>query len=107
MDPNTNTTSRSKKGKLFNDLEEMMYGFGDSWPPNADSVALLEQLVVDYIEDLTVKAQNIAELTGSLDKECFMYLIRKDRRKFNRVHQLLTTNEYIKKVKDEDIPQNL
>jgi len=84
-----------------------MYGFGDSWPPHPDSVALLEQLVVDYIEDLTTKAQNVAELTGSLDRDCFMYLIRKDRRKFNRVHQLITTNEYIKRVKDEDIPHNL
>lgn len=34
------------------DIEEMMYGFGDEWPPNAESTALMEELVKDYVEDL-------------------------------------------------------
>ena len=34
------------------DIEEMMYGFGDEWPPNAETTALMEDLVKDYIEDL-------------------------------------------------------
>lgn len=97
----TARTDSARKSKIYNDLEEMMYGFGDTWPPDPQSVELLEQLVVEYIEDLTAKAVNIAEMTGKLDKDCFMYLVRKDRKKFNRVHQLLTTNDYIKKAKEE------
>ena len=39
-----------------------------------------------------------------LDKECFLYLVRKDRKKFQRVHRLLTANDEIKRVKKIDIP---
>jgi hypothetical protein len=34
------------------DVEEMMYGFGDEWPPNPETAALMEALVKEYIEDL-------------------------------------------------------
>ena len=73
-----------------------MYGFGDEWPPKSDSVQLMKELVVDYIEGLTQQAILVSETTGKLDKECFVYLTRKDRKKFNRIHQLLVTNEEIK-----------
>eukprot|EP01041_Mallomonas_annulata_P013749 gene13749-29239_t len=95
---------------LSKDIEEMMYGFGDEWPPNKDAVSLVETLVKDYIEDLAVRALEIAELRGKLDKDCFIFLVRKDSRKFNRVQKLLETHEKIEEVQkiglkeQEDMP---
>ena len=80
------------------DIEEMMFGFGDSWPPNKESVDLVETLVVQYIEDLAVRASEIAQIRGQLDKECFMFLVRKDRQKFTRVVKLLDANDEIKRA---------
>lgn len=86
-----------KKRKFFHDLEEMMYGFGDAeFPPNAASVELVEEFVTEYIQEVTSRAVNVAELTGKLDKDCFLYVVRKDRKKFNRVHKLLNASEEIK-----------
>ena len=91
----------NKKRKFTSDIEEMMFGFGDCWPPNKKSVELVESLVVQYIENLSIRASKIGELRGNLDKECFLYLVSKDRRKFQRVCKLLDTNEEIKSVQKD------
>jgi transcription initiation factor TFIID subunit 13 len=53
---------KHKQGKFHSDIEEMMFGFGDDWPPNSDAVGVVESLVVSYIEDLAVRALEVAEL---------------------------------------------
>ena len=93
--------------KFYGDIEEMMFGFGDEWPPDADAVRLLESYVVNYIEDLAVRALEIAELRGKLDKECFMFLVRKDRKKFSRVHKLLKSNEELKTVQKVELKEDI
>ena len=40
------------KARFYSDIEEMMYGFGDRWPPLSDSVHLLDAIAVKYIQDL-------------------------------------------------------
>lgn len=86
-------------GFIFrSDIEEMMFGFGDAWPSDAESAKLVETLVVQYIEDLVVKAAEVAQIRGQFDKECFMFLARHDRRKFMRICKLLETHEGLKKA---------
>ena len=102
-----NPPKKIRQGRMYNDIEEMMYGFGDVWPPNPASVNLMEKLVTSYIEDLTERAIVVSELTGKLDKECFMYVVRKDRKKFNRIHQLITTNEELKEVQKVEFEQEV
>jgi transcription initiation factor TFIID subunit 13 len=89
-------SQKEKKTKFSTDIEEMMFGFGDSWPPNPEAVSLVEILVTQYIEDLASRAIQIAELRGKLDKECFMFLVRKDQHKFQRIQNLLAANEELK-----------
>lgn len=99
--------SSTQRSKIYQDLEEMLFGFGNAdWPPNTETVLLVENLVKQYIEDLCLRSMNIAEIRGKLDRECFMYLVRKDRRKFNRIQTLLQANEEIKKAKT-DIPSTV
>ena len=89
---------------MYEDIEEMMFGFGDKWPPNSDSVELMEKIAANYIRNVCQRAKDVSDLSGKdLDKECFMYAVRKDRRKFTRVYSLLKTNEELKKLKSTEI----
>jgi len=106
---NTDTRGNSaSRGPLTSDIEDMMYGFGDSWPIDAGAVKLVEQVVKNYIQDLAARALRVAELRpgGKLDKECFMFLVRKDKAKFRRVHRLLSANEEIKRVQKAEIKED-
>ena len=96
---------KRKIGEFGADIAEMMFGFGDSWPPNTDAVRCIDSLVTDFVHDMGARALRVAELRPDkrLDKECFLYLVRKDRKKFQRVHRLLNANDEIKRVKKVDI----
>eukprot|EP01038_Epipyxis_sp_PR26KG_P008348 gene8348-11293_t len=92
-------TINNTKGELSSDIKEMLFGFGDKWPCDPETVDLVEQLTINYIEELTLRATDVAGLKGGLDKECFMFVVRKDRRKFNRIYQLLNANNELKSIK--------
>lgn len=94
-------------GPLSNDIADMLFGFGDSWPPNVESVNLIEKLATEYIQDLSARALQVAEIrpSGKLDKECFLYLVRKEKQKFLRINKLLTANKEIKAAQKKDITE--
>jgi hypothetical protein len=66
---------------------------------------MVEKLVEQYIESLAHRAEAVAELRGKLDKECFMFVVRKDRLKFNRVHRLLQANEELKNARQVEFKE--
>ncbi|KAF6988452.1 hypothetical protein CFC21_005982, partial [Triticum aestivum] len=68
---------KRKRGVFQKDLQHMMYGFGDDPNPLPETVALVEDIVVEYVTDLVHKAQNVASKRGKLLTEDFLYLIRK------------------------------
>lgn len=76
-----------------------MYGFGDDPNPLPETVALVEDIVVEYVTDLVHKAQNVASKRGKLLTEDFLYLIRKDMRKLHRATELLSMNEELKQAR--------
>ena len=95
-----------ERSKLTGSIEEMMFGFGDEWPPNRDSVNAVEALALSYIQDLCLEALEVAGRNGKLDKECFLYLVRKEKAKFNRIDKLLRTNEELKEVQKVALAEN-
>lgn len=76
----------------------MMYGFGDDKNPYTESVDLLEDLVIEFITEMTHKAMEIGR-TGRVQVEDIIFLVRKDPRKYARVKDLLTMNEELKKAR--------
>uniref|UniRef100_A0A0A9YCZ8 Transcription initiation factor TFIID subunit 13 n=1 Tax=Lygus hesperus TaxID=30085 RepID=A0A0A9YCZ8_LYGHE len=87
------------KKRLFSkELRCMMYGFGDDQNPYTESVDLLEDLVIEYITDMTHQAMEIGR-TGRVQVEDIIFLVRKDPRKYARVRDLLTMNEELKKAR--------
>ncbi|XLT91573.1 hypothetical protein HN873_013248 [Arachis hypogaea] len=101
------TSSKRKRGVFQKELQHMMYGFGDDPNPLPESVALMEDIVVEYVTELVHKAQDIGSQRGKLSVEDFLYLIRKDLPKLNRCTELLSMNEELKQARkvfesDED-----
>lgn len=67
----TNTVSIAAPTSAFqSDVEELMYGFGDTkFPPNRQSVELVEALAMDYIQTVCAKAKQVAQVSGgAVDK---------------------------------------
>lgn len=100
----TSRKRRQSAYQMYDNIEEMMYGFGDKWEPNSDSVELVERIVANYVRNLCQRAKDVADVTGTLDKECFVYAVRKDRQKFTRIYTLLKAYDEIKKVKSDELP---
>ncbi|XP_071695020.1 transcription initiation factor TFIID subunit 13-like [Rutidosis leptorrhynchoides] len=67
--------------------------------PLPETLALIEDIVVDYVTDMVHKAQDIGSKRGKLLTEDFLFLIRKDLRKLNRCTELLSMNEELKQAR--------
>ncbi|XP_061592844.1 transcription initiation factor TFIID subunit 13 [Cololabis saira] len=92
-------SSHGRRKRLFSkELRCMMYGFGDDQNPYTESVDMLEDLVIDFITEMTHKAMGIGR-QGRVQVEDIVFLIRKDPRKFARVKDLLTMNEELKRAR--------
>jgi transcription initiation factor TFIID subunit 13 len=97
----------AKRKRLFTkELRCMMYGFGDDPSPYTESVDLLEDLVIEYVTTMTLKALNIGK-KGRLHVEDIVFLVRKDSKKYNRVKELLMMNEELKKARKAFDQDNL
>ncbi|XVF14013.1 hypothetical protein REPUB_Repub09cG0019700 [Reevesia pubescens] len=93
------TSFKRKKGVFQKDLQHMMYGFGDDANPLPETVALVEDIVVEYVTDMAHKAQDIGSKRGKLSVEDFLYLVRKDLPKLNRCTELLSMQEELKQAR--------
>lgn len=65
----------------------------------------METMVKSYVKSVGIRAKAVSELTRKLDKECFLFLVRKDMRKFRRVNDLLAANEEVKSVQKNKLPE--
>nr|CAG4635858.1 EOG090X0JQT [Artemia franciscana] len=92
------STSSGRRRWFSKELRCMMYGFGDDQNPYTESVDLLEDLVIEYVTDMTHKAMEIGR-QGRVQVEDLVFLVRKDARKYARIKDLLTMNEELKKAR--------
>ncbi|CAL4114218.1 unnamed protein product [Meganyctiphanes norvegica] len=93
------SSSQGGRKRLFSkELRCMMYGFGDDQNPYTESVDLLEDLVIEFITQMTQRSMEVGR-SGRVQVEDVMYLIRKDPRKYTRVHELINMNEELKKAR--------
>ena len=77
-----------------------MYGFGDVADPIPQSVDLMEDLVVDYVSNLAHKCMEVAQRRGGkMQTEDLLYLIRHDKKKVQRVEELLDMNNKLKEAR--------
>ncbi|KAF8402759.1 hypothetical protein HHK36_010849 [Tetracentron sinense] len=67
--------------------------------PLPETVALMEDIAVEYITDLVHNAQDVASKRGKLLTEDFVFLIRQDMPKLHRCSELLSMNEELKQAR--------
>ena len=88
-----------KKRRLFHrELKYMMHGFGDDPNPYSETVDLMEELVVQFVMEMTLKAMEVGK-SGRVHVNDIIFIIRKDRKKYSRVKDLLMMKEQIDKAK--------
>ena len=88
-----------KRKRLFHrELKYMMHGFGDDPNPYSETVDLVEELVIQFITEMTVKAMEVGK-SGKVHVNDIIFIIRKDPKKYSRVKDLLMMKEQIDKAK--------
>lgn len=82
------------------ELRQMMSGFGDDQNPRADTIRLMEELVLDYITALVAKSTEVADANRRErpDVTDIKFVIRKNKKKLARVRYLLEMKAEIKKA---------
>lgn len=80
------------------ELRFMMHGFGDDPNPYSETVDLVEDLVMDFVTEMTFKAMEVGK-SGKVHVNDIIFLIRKDPKKYRRVKELLMMNEELKKAR--------
>jgi len=88
----------NRKRLFSKELRCMMYGFGDDQNPYTESVDFIEDLVIEFISEITQKAMEVGR-AGRVQVEDVMHMVRKDPRKYARVKDLLSMNEELKKAR--------
>jgi transcription initiation factor TFIID subunit 13 len=110
-----------KKNYFTRDLKVMMYGFGDVKNPSSKSVELVEEMVLKYVSDITMRAYQCSGKRGRLQTDDFIKAVEHDPKKSFRAKELLRLSDVIKKSKknfnadegklkddgEEEIPENL
>ena len=99
------TTTSSQRKRLFTkELKVMLHGFGDDENPYEETVDLVEDLAVKYVQEMTQKAMDVGK-PGKIHVEDIIFLIRKDPKKYARVKDLLRMNEELKKARRDLEPE--
>ena len=78
----------------------MMHGFGDDSNPYEETVDLVEELAIDFITEMTVKAVEVGRAAKISEKD-IEFLVRKDPRKLARLGELLQMNEELKMMRKD------
>ena len=99
----SSTTQNTFSPIFTNELKVLMTGFGDNEHPYSDSVSLLEEYVIEYIQNIAVLAYKRSRRKGSneIQLKDLLYVIKNDKKKFYRIPILLSFYETIKKTKNK------
>uniref|UniRef100_A0A914WK15 Transcription initiation factor TFIID subunit 13 n=1 Tax=Plectus sambesii TaxID=2011161 RepID=A0A914WK15_9BILA len=87
-----------KKGCFRRELRSMVYGFGDDKVPYAETIEILDEIVVEYVRLIIMRAMDVGK-SGKVTLEDIHYLIRRDVKKYGRVKDLLSMSEELKKAR--------
>ncbi|KAG4303190.1 hypothetical protein PCK1_000528 [Pneumocystis canis] len=82
-------------------LKSLMYAFGDDKHPTLDSVQVLEDIVIDYINEMCLEAARVAGNRNKLKVDDFKFILRNDPRKLGRVEELLTLQRVIAEARKQ------
>ncbi len=78
-----------------------MFAFGDVENPNNESMELLEQYIIEYVQNVAIAAYKKSKIRGysEIKLRDLMLVIKNDKKKFYRIPPLLSFYETLKKTK--------
>lgn len=88
----------TRRRLFMKELRCTLYGYGDDPNPYTETVEFLDDLVLEFITDMTKKAMEIGR-SGRVQVEDIIFLVRKQPKMYARVRDLLTMNEELKKAR--------
>lgn len=86
----------TKRISFLKEVSTMMYGYGDVSAPRTDTTETLHNYLIDYLSILLCNTHGMAKIKGKTKTEDLMYFLKRDRKKYSRVKNLLITNEELK-----------
>ena len=91
-----------------NELKGLMYGFGDKETPDNESAELLQEYVIEYIQNISLAAYRRNKRKGSneISLRDLLYVLRKDKKRYYRIPNLISFYEIAKKKKKKNDPYN-
>lgn len=101
------TPKQHKKLLFEKDIQSIMIGCGDSLTPYHESVELLEEMLLEFLFDLTEKAAESGK-RNKITVDDVLYVVRNDVHKNSRIKDLLRMHETIKNARTAfDDDQNI
>lgn len=94
----TSQPNTERKRIFSKELRCMMYGFGDDLNPYTESVDMIEDLVLQFITDVTMKALNFGA-NDRISIDDLLYILRKDPKKYCRLKELLDMNHELRQAR--------
>ena len=93
-----NKSVQNKEGEeegtinFTNELKGLMYGFGDVENPDPESIELLQDYVIEYIQNIAYAAYRRNKRKGSneISLRDLLYVLRKDKKRYYRIPKLIT-----------------
>ena len=84
-----------------NELKGIMYGFGDVENPDPESVELLQEYVIEYIQNIAYAAYRRNKRKGSneLSLRDLLYVLKKDKKRYYRIKDLIRFYDNAKSIK--------
>ncbi|KAM3173516.1 hypothetical protein ACTXT7_012358 [Hymenolepis weldensis] len=95
-----NNAGREKNTNPFlKNIRMMLYGFGDVENPLPETAALVEEIAIKFIIEMTTRCMEIGKI-GKITVEDIAFLLRRDDRKLSRLNELLIVNRVLSKAKN-------
>ena len=103
-----NKSIQHKEGEDFdgainftNELKGIMYGFGDIENPDHESVELLQEYVIEYIQNIAYATYRRNKRKGSneLSLRDLLYVLKKDKKRYYRIKNLIHFYDNAKSIK--------
>lgn len=91
---------KDKKPNFMKEIKQLMYAHGDTITPRLDTAEAIHEYACKYLIDVLHKAKNVSKSRGRTKTEDLLYTIKRDRRKYSRAKELLTTNEELKRARN-------
>ena len=89
-----------------NELKDIMYGFGDAKNTDHESVELLQEYVIEYIQNISYAAfrRNKRKGSNELSLRDLLYVLKKDKKRYYRIKSLIDFYENAKSIRKRNDP---